>query len=578
MHFRDIPFLRLYAPLCAGVLAAEAAPEADTAAWLLLAVAASAMTLRLAHKGFLADMLYGCAIIGFLLASGYLLHSTGKRRLSALEERRCDLLVRLAEYPEKKSSSYAFRAKIISVVTDGNEHHPTGSLLLYFIPDTITPAWKPGGRLLIRTTPHPVANNGNPCEFDYRRYLQGQGVGYLAFFRVGDILEYHPPGNLTLKERSVTAARKMITAFESAGLEGDALGLVTALTIGDKDLLDREKLTSFSRAGAMHIMAVSGMHVGMISLGLTYLLFFLRRRLRIARVLMITTALWGFAFITGMTPSVLRATIMFTFLQAGTLLHRPAAAMNSLLASAFILTVARPAVLFEAGFQLSYLAVAFILAFYDPLYRTIKVRNKPLDWLWQMTAVSIVAQAGTLALSIRLFNMFPLLFMATNIFVIPVSFAVMVLAFFLLIFSAFGPVASFITLMLKLLSGAILAFTGTISSMDRGVIDNIGLTPAETLLLTLSIALLLASLLRVARVTLKPFMAALALFLAMGIVKNYGESRKETVIVYNIRGRELKAMQHGRRLIIPATEGGLPAEVKKHAAERGLKIKLLQPG
>jgi len=578
VHFRDIPFLRLYAPLCAGVLAAEAAPAADTAAWILLSVAAAAMTLRMAYKGYFTDLLYGCAVISFLMASGYLLHTSGKRRITTLEERRDTFLVRVAEYPEKKSSSHAFRAKIISAGKEGNEYHPTGSLLLYFISDTISPEWKPGDRLLIRTTPRPVKNNGNPCEFDYRRYLEGQGVRYLAFIRGGDVVEYHPADDLTLRERSLTAARRMINAFEKAGLEDEALGLVTALTIGDKDLLDREQLTSFSRAGAMHIMAVSGMHVGMISLGLSFMLFFMRRRLMIARVLIITTALWGFAFITGMSPSVLRATIMFTFLQAGTLMNRPAAAMNSLLASAFILTAARPAVLFEAGFQLSYLAVAFILLFYDPLYRVIKVRNRPLDWLWQMTTVSLVAQAGTLALSVRLFNMFPLLFLATNIIVIPVSFVVMALAFLLLIFSPFGPVASFFASLLKVLSNITLGYTAMISSMHHGVIENIGLTSAEALLLTLSIALLLTSLLRVGKITLTPFLAALALFFAFGIFKNVTESREQAVINYNIRGREMRALQQGRRLFVPAGQGELPAEVKKHAAERGLKIEILQPG
>jgi competence protein ComEC len=316
----------------------------------------------------------------------------------------------------------------------------------------------------------------------------------------------------------------------------------------------------------------------MISIGLSSLLFFMRRRLRIARVVIITTALWGFAFITGLTPSVLRATIMFTFLQAGTLMNRPAAAMNSLLASAFLLTAARPAVLFEAGFQLSYLAVAFILLFYDPLYSSIRVRNKLLDWLWQMTAVSLVAQAGTLALSIRLFNMFPLLFLATNIIVIPVSFAIMGLAFLLLIFSSFGPVASFISLIIRMLSRITMDYTTTISSMDQGVIENIGFTSSEALLLTISTALILTCLLRVAKITLRPFISAFALFIGLGIIKNVSESRKEVVIEYNIRGRKLKALQHGRILIIPGGDGGPPAEVMKHAAERGLKIELLPPG
>ncbi len=543
----------------------------------MTAAAAAVMTLRLFHKNYHSDTLFGTALIIFLIAAGYLLHFEGKERLSNLERSRQLFMVRISGYPEKKNKSCSFRAKILKASMDGQQYSPRGSLMLYFISDTLPSRWQPGDRLLVRLTPQPVVNNGNPCEFNYRRYLEGQGIKYFGFFRAADMLEHHPAGRLTVRESSLVAAHRMISAFKAAGLDGEELGLVTALTIGDKDLIDKEHLTTFSRSGAMHIMAVSGMHVGMISLGLSFLLFFLRGRLKILKVLIIMTALWGFAFITGMSPSVLRATIMFTFLQAGTLMHRPATSINTLLASAFILTAARPAVIFEAGFQLSYLAVAFIILFYEPLYRVIRLRKKIPDYLWQMVAVSLVAQAGTLALAVRLFNIFPLLFLATNIVVIPISFIVLALAFLLLVFSAVTPVAAFFAMLLGKLSGFTLSFTGMISSLDHGVIENIGLTTVETILLTLATALLLTSLLKIRKITLKPFIVAASLFLFAGIIRNLEESGKERVIVYNIKGKELRARQHGRVLMVTRVDGHVPPEVKKHASTRGLKIKATKP-
>lgn len=543
----------------------------------MTAAAAAVMTLRLFHKNYHSDTLFGTALIIFLIAAGYLLHFEGKERLSNLERSRQLFMVRISGYPEKKNNSCSFRAKILKASMDGQHYAPRGSLMLYFISDTLPSRWQPGDRLLVRLTPQPVVNNGNPCEFNYRRYLEGQGIKYFGFFRAADMLEYHPAGRLTVRESSLVAAHRMISAFKAAGLDGEELGLVTALTIGDKDLIDKEHLTTFSRSGAMHIMAVSGMHVGMISLGLSFLLFFLRGRLKILRVLIIMTALWGFAFITGMSPSVLRATIMFTFLQAGTLMHRPATSINTLLASAFILTAARPAVIFEAGFQLSYLAVAFIILFYEPLYRVIRLRKKIPDYLWQMVAVSLVAQAGTLALAVRLFNIFPLLFLATNIVVIPISFIVLALAFLLLVFSAVTPVAAFFAMLLGKLSGFTLSFTGMISSLDHGVIENIGLTTVETILLTLATALLLTSLLKIRKFTLKPFIVAASLLLFAGIIRNLEESGKERVIIYNIKGKELRARQHGRVLMVTTVDGHVPPEVKKHASTRGLKIKATKP-
>ena len=408
--------------------------------------------------------------------------------------------------------------------------------------------------------------------------MDGQGIKYMAFFRAGDITGYQIGSHRSLREKSLIAAHGMIESFRQAGLEGESLGLITALTIGDKELLEKERLTSFSRSGAMHIMAVSGLHVGMISMALSWLLFFMKGRLKRARALIIVPALWGFAFITGLTPSVLRATIMFTFLQAGSILNRPAAGMNNLLSSAFIITALHPSVIFEAGFQLSYIAVGFIIAFYTPLYRLIKTRNRISDYLWQMTAVSLVAQAGTLALSIRLFNIFPLLFLLTNIVVIPISFAVLVLAMLMLAVSPLPALASFIAMLLDRLAGFTLGFTGVISSTDHGVITNIGMSAAETILLTVTAGLLLAALLRTARITLRPFLVAAIMLIACNGVKTVQEMHRDRVITYNVRGDRLTVRQHGRLLLVPSSPGGVPPEVQKHACTRGLKIEPIEPG
>ncbi len=266
MLFREIPFLRLVAPLCAGVIAAEAAPGGDTFAWIVVAASAAAMTLLLLRKMYFTDTLFGGILMIFIGAAGYLLYSTNARRLSTFEKQEQTFLLRLSEFPDEKANSRSFRAKIIAAGTDTLRSGVKGSILLYCMNDTLTRDWIPGDRLLIRATPLPVVNNGNPCEFDYRRYMEGQGIKYFGFFSTNGLLEHSSPRRRNLRELSLVTARRMTEAFAAAGLEGEDLGLVTALTIGEKDLLGRDLLTSFSRTGAMHIMAVSGLHVGMISL------------------------------------------------------------------------------------------------------------------------------------------------------------------------------------------------------------------------------------------------------------------------------------------------------------------------
>ncbi len=578
MHIREIPFLRLTVPLCAGVIMAEYLPGIAIAATAAAVIAIIVMTVRLLRTAYLSDIIFGAALMVFIAAAGCLLRTTERQRLSDLTDVRQEITLRISGYPDRGNSGCSVRGRILSINSGDTVTASRGSMLLWLMSDTVPSRWKPGDIISVRLRPVRVKNNGNPCEFNYRRYLEGQGIRYMAFFRAGDITGFRPGSRRSLRERSLIAAHGMTEVFRRAGLQGEALGLITALTIGDKELLDRERLTTFSRSGAMHIMAVSGLHVGMISMALSWLLFFMRGRLKKIRALVIVTALWGFAFITGLTPSVLRATIMFTFLQAGSILNRPAAGMNSLLASAFILTALHPSVIFEAGFQLSYLAVAFIIAFYTPLYRLLKIRNKVADYLWQMTAVSLVAQAGTLALSVSLFNIFPLLFLLTNIVVIPISFVVLMLAMLLLAFSPFPPVASFIAILLDRLAGFTLGFTGVISGADHGVITNIGMSASETIMLTVASALLLAALLRINRLTLRPFIVAVILLLACNTVKSARELHRDMIITYHIRGDNLTVRQHGRLLLVPSSPGGIPPEVRKHACTRGLKIKLIEPG
>ncbi len=607
MRFRDLPFLRLTLPLCAGVIMAEYVPQAALPALIAAVAALPVMALRLPGRPIRPDALYGAALIIFFISAGSLLRILEHKRPGELAGHRQLITLRLSEYPSRSSSGCSVKGPIVSVNGVGRASHRRGSMLLWFIGDTIPQRWQPGDLLTVWLRPVAVTNNGNPCEFNYRRHLESKGIRYMAFIRADDIVSHAAGSRLSLTERAAVAAHSVTGLYRRAGLQGDALGLVTALTLGDKELLDRDQLTTFSRSGVMHIMAVSGLHVGMISMALGWMLFFLRGRLRWVRSLLIIPALWGFAFITGLSPSVMRATIMFTFLQAGHLLNRPSAGMNNLLASAFIIITLNPSVLFAAGFQLSYVAVAFIITFYTRLHRLVRSANPVADYLWQIAVLSVVAQAGTLALTVRLFNIFPLLFLPANLVVIPVSFAIVMLSLLLLMVSPLPALASLLAHLLEWLARFTLSFTSVISSAGHGVLTGIGLSTAETILLTLTMALLLATLLHRRPVTLRPLLAALLMLLACNTVKAVHEGSRDRVITYRTRAGEVTVRQYGRLLLLPESteekerppgkeegdeEGNgtrgirgrqradetIPAEIRRHAATRGLKIIKTSPG
>jgi len=571
-----IPFLRLLVPLCSGIIISEIYTGDSAPGIICIAlsiIAAIITTFRLTIE---RDIVFGVAVVLFLAGAGYILHYTDEEATYNLDNSEQLFIVRLTDFPEKKKNSYSFECSIESSGSNQLNWHPRGKLHIYYMIDTIEETWMPGDQLIIKMTPILIKNNGNPCEFNYSRYMKGRGIMYYGFIRASDIISHTCAERRTIREQSSIAARAMIDSFVRAGLEGENLGLVTALTIGDKDLLDKDQLTSFSRAGVMHVMAVSGMHVGMISIFLSSLLFFMKRRLKIMKTVIIITALWAFAFITGLSPSVMRATITFSFLQAGSLMGRQGNSMNILLASAFILLVTRPSMLFEAGFQLSYIAVIFIITFYEPFHSLIKIKNRVTDYLWQMVSLSIVAQAGTFPLTIRLFNTFPVMFLLSNIVIIPLSFLITILALILFPLSNVPFVASAIAWILSGLSDITFKFTSYISSLPGSVITGVGITTTETIILTVALGMLLTSILKVAQVTLRPFFILMTLFFSTGWIKVFTESRKEGIIVYNIRGEPVPAIQSGRHLSVITHADEIPAEIKRHASTRGLHLSQLK--
>ena len=274
---------------------------------------------------------------------------------------------------------------------------------------------------MIKCTPVQISGRGNPYEFDYRFYMENQGVRYYAYTSRESIIRHVAPEHRKLIHRALILREKIIGMYKERGITGERLALVAAITLGQKNMLDADQKSYFVKAGVMHIMAVSGLHTVILSLFVFNVLFFLKKRFNIIRILLTIIILWAFAFVTGLTPSVLRATLMFSFLHAGNLMKRPVNGINSVLASGFVLIIIRPSVIFDAGFLLSYSAVIYIIAFYRELYQKLEFKNFISDKIWQSAVVTIVAQAGTLPLTITLFNRFPTYFILTNIIIVPLS-------------------------------------------------------------------------------------------------------------------------------------------------------------
>ena len=220
---------------------------------------------------------------------------------------------------------------------------------------------------------------------------------------------------------------RLIAILNEALPNKEERSVVSALTLGYRTELAQDTLDYFASTGAMHVLSVSGLHVALIYMILGFLLAFLKRG-KIGPIIfsvVMILFLWIYAFISGFSPPVQRATVMFTFVIIGNGIRRPVNIYNSLTASALFLILLNPNVLFDVGFQLSYLAILGIVLIQPVLYNILELTNPILKWTWSLFTVSVAAQLMTFPLGLFYFNQFPNLFWLSNFIVVPVTTFIM---------------------------------------------------------------------------------------------------------------------------------------------------------
>jgi len=530
-------------------------------------------SVSLFYNRQLTNHFYGFALTFALFICGLLLYTKEKSRISIIEPEEALFTGVLSDFPEEKDKSYRLILKLEKRIAEKSQVPVNGSLMLYYRKGSVPPSFRPGDRMTIRCTPVEITSRGNPYEFDYRYYMETRGIKYLAFIDENDIIRHSAGEDISLRHRALMIRESIIEMFRERGIRKERLALVAAITLGQKNMLDPEQKQHFMKAGIMHIMAVSGLHALILSMFVFRMLFFLKGRLNIVRVIITILLLWTFAFITGLSSSVLRASLMYSFLQAGKIMRRPVNGINSVLASAFVLILIRPSVIFDTGFQLSYAAVIYIICFYRELYQKITFRHRLSDLVWRSAAVTIIAQAGTLPLTIMLFNRFPVWFILSNIVIVPVASLVIILGALVPLTFPVRFVSVIIVRILDLAAGLTERLTEAVSSLPFSTIENIGITGTECILLTLSVFLFTRYMLnRKSIPAILPF-AALLLFVLTGTIKEVSYRRTNELIVYNSIGSSIVGIRTGSILNIYSDTCIMQQEVTRHSSALNLKLR-----
>jgi competence protein ComEC len=570
---KEVPFIRIGLPLCAGIVSGLYFQPGSTFLFTVLIIILSGFLFSLFYNRNQHNYLYGFILTFSFAVTGLLLYTNEKASLTTLKPETTLFSCSVSDFPEEKENTFMLKVKLSRIIEPNKTEPVNGSMLLYFKKDSETLFATPGDILRIKCIPVEITNRGNPYEFDYRFFMENQHIRYYAFINRGDIIQHSIPHHRKLIHTALITREKIINMFRERGIKGERLALVSAITLGQKSMLDREQKLNFIKAGVMHIMAVSGLHAIILSLFVFNILFFMKGRYNIFRVAITILILWSFAFITGLTPSVLRATLMYTFLQSGKLLKRPANNINSVLASAFFLIIIKPSVIFDAGFLLSYSAVLYIICFYNSLYLLISFKNWFVDKIWQSAAVTIVAQAGTLPLTIMLFNRFPTYFILANITIVPVSNLLIITGCLIPLFFHIPVISKFLALLINHLTGLTELLTSEAASLPYSSIENIGSTTIECVCFSATIFLFSYWLMKKKTIpSYYPVLLFLLLVIA-GTGKDIVSKSTNEIIVYNTQGSSTIGIRTGKILNLFSDSTLVVPEVKKHCATLGLKIK-----
>ncbi|MDR0738292.1 MAG: ComEC family competence protein [Prevotellaceae bacterium] len=423
-------------------------------------------------------------------------------------------------------------------------------IILFLETDSTQALPVPGDTILALAWLSELPPPQNPGEFDYRTYMKRRHVFTSGFIRRTQYMVV-PAQTKSLRNLPAQLRGNTQQIFSTKGIAGDEFAVLNALTLGDKKDLDQDLRQAYSSSGATHILAVSGLHVGIIFAILSILFSFLekKRNGKPFKNILCIFCLWCYAALVGFSPSVTRATVMFSFVLAGQMMQRRISIYNSLAASAFFICLFRPFDLFDTGFQLSYCAVISIVYFQPAIYRLIYVRYKTADYYWQLLSVSFAAQIGTLPITLASFHQFPNYFLLTNVFVIPLTGVIVYLSAALLA-TTWMPVASDL-LALCLDKSLWLLNHGVrfIEQMPHSVTSNIYISPPQ-LCIMIVLALLFMLYIETKNKRLLWISACLLTGLfAFGSWQSIQQQGQRLIAVYNVKNASYIHFIHGNHSV-----------------------------
>jgi len=447
------------------------------------------------------------------------------------------ILVRIDEPVIEKNKSYKANAYVEGIIKNDSLIKTQGKIIVYFAKDSAAGLLNYGDKILIHKNIQTIKNSGNPGSFNYQRYASFQQLFHTIFLKEKDWVKTNERQVSWFKQFIFSAREKILDILKkNIGDNKDELGIAEALLIGYTNDLDNDLVQAYSNTGVVHVIAISGMHLGLIYVMLVWVfgkLPFIKKS-KIIQVVLILSCLWLFSLLTGASASVLRSAVMFSCIAIGKNFFKQASIFNSLAASAFILLCYNPYYLWDVGFQLSYLAVIGIIVFQKPIYNTIYIKNKYVNEVWKLVAISIAAQLLTFPICIYYFHQFPNLFILTNIIAVPLSSLILYLEIAMISLSWIPFIGTWLgklTQWLVWLMNKIILF---VNDFPFAVWDNLLASILTTLLLYVVVVTCCIWLIKKKKEYLKFSLLTLLCFVLLQSFMQWQIKNQQKLIVYNV--------------------------------------------
>ena len=444
-----------------------------------------------------------------------------------------------------------FKAELLTA----NHTSTEGKILCFFPSKTITDDVRtlaPTDRLVFVGKYTPISPPKNPYQFNYKRYMERKGV----YGRTEVVAFSVVKNNTTGFMGSIARTRSHLAIVIDKYFNQESSALLKTLLLGKRTDLDNEVYQHYVDAGAVHILAISGLHVGII----TAILLLLLQKMpnlgfyRPLRYFILLAGLWAFAFIAGASPSVLRATVMFSFVGLSTLMRRKQGRFDALMLSMLFLLLINPYYLYDVGFQLSYAAVFSIMKFYPVMRKWWQPENKYLQWIWSLFLVGLSAQIVVLPISLYYFHQFPILFFVSNLVVVPLLQPILIGSIIALCLGSFGILPYAIVFVLEKLIALMNFLVAFIAHQEMFIIRNIPFTTPLLLSSLLTVFILIVFVHYRKYKVLIALLLSVILFQGVLFYYKYQLETTEEMLVFSKYKQKVITIRQGDKLSIYQTD------------------------